>query len=318
MNTHSNLPELDRYSRLVFRVFRRTIALMTVAERFNKLIGNLLLTQDQRDDGTVKHRGVRQCLNKAYWGTNSDTDNSFLVGSWGKGTRVRPPRDIDVLFQLPDSVYHRYEQRIGNKQSGLLQEIKAVLEKTYTNTTMSGDGQVVVIPFASFKVEVVPSFRLTNGKYWICDTNGGGKYKTIDPKEEIAQIKASDTNTNGNTSALIRMMKCWQKVCLVPLKSFHIELLATEFLQSWAHKGESSVYYDWMVRDFLRFLISKANTYLYAPGTYEMMYLGDSWKSRAESAYARAVKACQYESDQMPYHAGEEWQKIFSTYIPLA
>ena len=34
----------------------------------------------------------------------------MLSGSWGKLTRVRPVRDIDVLFVLPYSVYQRFQQ----------------------------------------------------------------------------------------------------------------------------------------------------------------------------------------------------------------
>src|SRR5204863_93608 len=84
--------------------------------------------------------------------------------------RVRPPRDIDVLFALPYAVYHRYEGKTGNKQSQLLQEVKNVLAQCYTVTKMRGDGQVVVIPFATQSVELVPAFSLTDGKYWVCDT----------------------------------------------------------------------------------------------------------------------------------------------------
>lgn len=71
-----------------------------------------------------------------------------------------------------------------------------------------------------------------------------------------------------------------------------------------------------MVRDFLEFLIKKSKSWVFAPGTLEMMNLGDSWKSRAETAYARAVKACKFELDSNFDSAGEEWQKIFGTDIP--
>jgi len=41
-------------------------------------------------------------------------------------------------------------------------------------------------------------------------------------------------------------MKCWQGYCSVPIKSFWLELLAVQFLDSWKHRGESKTYYDWM------------------------------------------------------------------------
>jgi hypothetical protein len=72
-----------------------------------------------------------------------------------------------------------------------------------------------------------------------------------------------------------------------------------------------------MVRDFFAFLISKADTSIFHPGTYELSWLGDAWKTKAESAYARALKAVAFEKADGEIDAGWEWQKIFGTYIPL-
>lgn len=289
---------------------------MSVGTRFQSLLDNLKLTESQRADGVTKHSGVRTCLNKHYYNSTSGTSNSMLIGSWGKNTEIRPPRDIDILFVLPYEVYKRFETRPGNKQSQLLHEVKQVLQTTYSTTTMRGDGQVVVVPFQSYNVEVVPAFELDTGQYWVCDTNGGGRYKTVDPKAEIKSVKESNDTTSGNTRDLIRMMKCWQGYCTVPLKSFCIELLAIAFLQTWPNKGKSTVYYDWMVRDFFSYLKGRALGYVFVPGTYESIALGDAWKSKAETAHTRAERACKYEADQKPLEAGIEWQKIFSTYIP--
>ncbi len=289
---------------------------MEVSERFSALLNNLTLTESQKDDGITKHKRVRNCLNQAYYSLNSDIRNSTLVGSWGKHTRIRPPRDIDVLFVLPDSVYHRFQRRTGNRQSALLQEVKGVLAAKYTSTAIRGDGPVVVIPFSTYAVELVPGFKLTNGQYWIPITSGGGSYKTFDPDAEINKVQDSNTDTGGNTRDLIRMAKCWQAVCAVPVKSFWLELWAIDFLAGWAYKGKSNVYYDWMARDFFAFLKGKANTYLYSPGTYDTMAVGDAWKSKVESAYSRALKAVQHEADKLPYSAGGEWLKIFGTDIP--
>jgi len=182
---------------------------------------------------------------------------------------------------------------------------------------MRGDGQVVLVPFASYKVEVAPAFKLGNGQYWVCNTNGGGRYVAFDPFAEAMNINASDAATNGNTRHLIRMMKTWQRYCNVPLKSFFIELVAVEFLKSWSYAGKSSVYYDWMVRDFFKSLIERAGGYVFVPGTLEVISLGNEWKSRAETAYARAIEACENEAGNYRYLAGEQWQRIFGPEIPV-
>jgi Second Messenger Oligonucleotide or Dinucleotide Synthetase domain len=136
--------------------------------------------------------------------------NSFLIGSWGKDTVIRPPRDVDLYFVLPVAVYHRFQGYVWNRQSALLQEVKNVLSSTYPDTDMSGDGQVVLVRFESYSVEVVPAFLLTSGRYWICNTHDGGRYKETDPWAEVGHIDAVDQTTNNNLRPLIRMLKSWQ------------------------------------------------------------------------------------------------------------
>lgn len=96
---------------------------------------------------------------------------------------------MDVYFLLPVAVYHRFQCHIWNRQSTLLQEVKNRLAITYHNTDMRGDGQVVVVNFGSYSVEVVPAFLLQNGRYWICNTHDGGFYKETDPWAEVNYIK---------------------------------------------------------------------------------------------------------------------------------
>ncbi len=287
-----------------------------VRRRFRQFHANLRLTPDQVEDGKTKYRGVAAALNRYYWGTSSETDHLELVGSWAKGTPVRPPRDVDFIFQLPLEVYQRFEQRTGNKQSQLLQEVKSVLLDTYPQTSMRGDGQVVVVPFNSYGIEVAPGFPATGGGYLICDTNDGGRYKWVHPAGELAAFNDADARFAGNVRKLSQMLKQWQRYCSVPIKSFQIEAIVKEALGTVTWGGCDEFWFDWLVRDVLAHLISRANGHFYMPVTGELILLGDAWLSRAETAYQRALKACDYEFDNQEQSAGEEWQKIFGTMIP--
>jgi hypothetical protein len=203
---------------------------MDVSTRFTKFIDNISLSDAQKNDGATKRASVCSVLNAKYYSSSSGTANSFYVGSWGKGTRTRPPRDVDVLFSLPSDVYERFQKVIGNKQSQLLQEIRSTLRASFPNTDIRGDGPVVMVPFQTYAVELLPALKLNTGQYWIPITSGGGSYKTFDPDAELKNVKESNDKTNNNTRDLIRMMKCWQSNCSVLLKSFHIELLSVNFL----------------------------------------------------------------------------------------
>jgi hypothetical protein len=288
-----------------------------VRPRFEQFDSNIQLTALQQVDGHTKRAGVVRCLNRNYYGESLDAEHSFFVGSWGKGTVTRPPRDVDIYFLLPVEVYHRFQGYANNKQSALLQEVKNCLSATYPNTAMSGDGQVVVVNFGSYSVEVVPAFELTtSGRYWICHTHNGGSYKETAPWAEVVFVDQADKDNAGNLRPLIRMLKTWQASCSVPIKSFHLEIVAAEFIAQSPWSQQTMFYFDWIIRDFFAFLYNKANSIIVVPGTQECMCLGDVWQSRALNAYQRAVKACEYEAENRVILAGEEWQKIFGTEIP--
>ena len=290
-----------------------------VRPRFLNLLANLQITADQAQDGQAKHQGVVASLNAAYYGTAGDgVSNRLLIGSWGKQTRVRPPRDVDLHFLLPPEVFTRFEQRSGNKQSQLLQELREFLRATYPQTNIRGDGQVVIVPFNTYQIEVAPAFRLTSGAQFICDTNNGGTWRTVDPDSEIASLVAADAVVNGNVRKLGRIFKQWQRACDVPLKSFQIERLLIDYLQVVYHGKMGEFWFDWLIRDCLAYFISRANTGFLMPGSAnEWVQLGDAWKSKAETAHARAVTACDYERDNYGILAGIEWQKLFGTMIQL-
>ena len=285
--------------------------------RFREFLANLTITPPQREDGTTKQSGVRACLNRHYYGTTSETANSFLIGSWGKGTQVRPSRDIDILFLLPVSVWQRYQLRDGNKQSQLLQEVKEILAVAYSQTTMRGDGQVIAIPFNTIPVEMSPGFRCQDGTIIICDTNDGGRYKASTAEAEESELSNSDRKWNGNTRALAQMLKQWQRERNVPMKSFVIERMALHFLDQWSYSHQDVFYYDWMIRDFFAWLLHFVNGTLTMPATREVIQLGDEWQVRAQRAHANAVSACEHEYGNYGSLAGEDWQKIFGPLIPV-
>jgi hypothetical protein len=287
-----------------------------VYQRFQQFHSNALLTQSQIDDGLVKQGGVRACLNRHYWPGNEPLANSLIIGSWGKSTQVRPPYDIDVLFVLPYAVYRRFEGYTGNRQSALLQEVKGVLEGTYSQTNIGGDGQVVVVEFDKIIIEVAPAILLDNGRYWICDTNDGGRYKTVDPRAELDRLDGIDSANFHNLRPVIRFAKVWKEYCNAPLPSYQIEMVADDFVRQCQWRDKDWFYYDWIMRDFFAFLLTRVNGTATFPGTGETVPIGDAWESRAASALEHARKACDWEHYDYVVTAGEEWQKIFGTMIP--
>jgi len=287
-----------------------------VSARFGKFLSNIAPTAKQNSDGRAQQAAVISCLNRQYWDISSDSANAALIGSWGKDTRTRAPRDADILFLLPNSEYWRFQERNGNRQSQLLQDVKLTLVDRYPRTDLRGDGQVVMVPFTP-PIEVVPAFRCKDGSIIICDANGGGRYKTSTSEAEIADLNRWDAHCNGAVRALVRMIKTWQREKSVDIKSFHIERLVIEFMKEWPHSQMGVYYYDWMIRDFLDYLVKRANGSIVMPGTGEIVLLGNAWLARAQAAHRKAIDACLNERDNFQGIAGTAWQDIFGPSIPL-
>jgi hypothetical protein len=91
------------------------LAWIAVRQRFTQFHNNLSLTPAQFLDGMTKRNGVLNALNRRYYGSTSDTHNSFLIGSWGKDTAMQPPRDVDLYFLLPVAVHTRFQTHLWHR-----------------------------------------------------------------------------------------------------------------------------------------------------------------------------------------------------------
>ena len=139
---------------------------MTTESRFAALLANIRPTGAQMEDARTKLDGVARTLHSNYYEDAFTGETARLIGSYGKGTAVRPPRDVDILFVLPNVLYQRYSDYESNGPSQLLQDVKDVLKDRYSTTDkIRGDAHVVVIPFSGgHNVELLPAWRTTNGK----------------------------------------------------------------------------------------------------------------------------------------------------------
>jgi hypothetical protein len=286
----------------------------TIADKFKDLLINL---RTQNDD-TVRSRrkAISRRLNQDFWDSDSETEHSRYIGSYGRGTEIRGASDADLLFRLPSSLYSRYDSYIGNGQSTLLQSIRDSIRKTFSTTDVGGDGQVVVVRFFDgIKFEVVPAFVRTDGSYTYPDSNAGGSWKRMDPISKIKAIDSSNARYNKKVKHLARMARAWRAKNNVPMGGLLIDTLVYNFMPDWEYNGESFVYYDWMVRDFLKYLSeqNRDRTYWYAPGSNQRVNRSGIFEYKAGQAYKEALEAIECETQGLEYSANEHWKNIFGS-----
>lgn len=284
---------------------------MSTSVRFSRLQAAITPSKSEVDAAFGRALAVCGSLNREFYPETSLTNERFkVVGSMATRTAIKPASDIDVIFHISLSTWYQYETHANNGQSALLQRVRAILLQTYPRSEIKGDGPVVNVQFTSGAwVEVVPALNW-DSDYWVPQTRNGGSWETADYDPEHDMVVNSDTITKGQTSRLIRMVKMWKRSCSVPIRAFHINILAVRFLEQWPHVGKDAHWDDWMFRDFLEFILDKAGS-VGKDAEGHLTCFGDAWKSKAQTAHSRAEVACDYESSSGHASAVVMWELIF-------
>lgn len=288
---------------------------MGIGEDFSTFCSSL--TVNNASDISFRYCRITKRLNVEYWNTDSEDAHSFYTGSYGRGTARRGFSDLDMIFRLPDHMYSQYNSHYGNGQSALLQDVKRSIQRSYPDTDVGGDGQVVVVKFSDgMRFEVVPAFQVDSG-YMYPDSNGGGSWKMTNPKPEIDAIGTRNYLTNGNLIELCRIARAWKEVWSVPMGGLLIDTLAHAFIDNWIYRDKSYLYYDFMCRDFFEYVKDQdpKQQFWRAPGSGQYVYRRGDFEYRALRCYNLSVEAIGMYGDRT-WSARQKWREIFGTSFP--
>lgn len=287
----------------------------SIADKFEALLKNLRTQNDEKVRS--RRKAITKRLNQDFWHSESETEHSRHVGSYGRGTEIRGASDVDLLIKLPWSVYNQYNAYLHNGQSALLQAVRDSIRKTYSATDVGGNGQVVVVRFSDgIEFEVLPAFRNEGGSYTHPDSNNSGSWKRTDPISEIDAFNSANALYNKKVKHLARMARAWKAKNSVSMGGLLIDTLVYSFMTGWEYRNNTSYfYYDWMTRDFFEYLHNQNpdQSYWYAPGSNQRVYRKGTFEYKAGQANKAAREAIEYEKQDMPYSANEQWKKIYGS-----
>ncbi len=281
-----------------------------MAQTFDEFIKNLAV--DNKDEISYRYGEITKSLNKKYRDSESKTYCSLQVGSYGRYTAINNISDLDMVYILPSTEWARFKD---NRQSALLQEVKKQIGIRYPRTKMKGDGQVVVISFDNHQIEVLPVFELVDGSFKYPNSNNGGSWHITKPRLEIKEISKKDKAKNNNLRPLCKAIRAWKNYHGVAMGGLLIDTLAYKFLNDTdTYDDKSYTYYDWMFRDFLKYLyeLNEQGHYL-APGSNQKVYVKKRFKRKAKKAYSLVLDAIASEKNK---DANKKWKKIFGRPFP--
>ncbi|MFQ7309942.1 MAG: nucleotide-binding domain-containing protein [Mediterraneibacter sp.] len=265
---------------------------------------------------------IAKKLNSHYYGLSGETkEHCYIVGSVGRMTAKCMTSDLDVIFDLPHDVLTKYDNYEGNGQSQLLQEVKNVLKERYPKSTMRGDGQVIVIEFTSYTVELVPGFKQADNRFKYPDTHDGGTWKYTDPLSEQDETEAADNSSGQNFRHFCRMLRQWKNQCGVVMGGLLIDTLCyNHFNANNYYAGQSYGDYYSILIELFEYLkgLNKNQSYWYALGSNQLVYNSDngSFIAKANDAYQRLEDA---NNDEERYSAlNAIFGKAFPSYSAMS
>ncbi|WP_349742945.1 nucleotide-binding domain-containing protein [Roseateles cavernae] len=272
-----------------------------------------LAVQNEADIST-SYREITKRLNKDYWdGLESDSQHCLQVGSYGRCTAIHGVSDLDMVFELPAKELDRFKKVKGNGPSQMLQEVKRCLEVRYPKTKMSGDGQVVVVEFDKFRVEVLPAFyNAEDDSYTYGDTHDEGSWPKCKPRHEIGAVNERNKTSNRNLKRVCKMLRAWKDAHGAPMSGMLIDTLAYNFFKGNADfDSKSYASYPTLVREVFAFLANlPSQDYWLAPGSNQRVPSPGKFQRKAKNAAAKCQEALDADTDKKKEKL---WREVFGT-----
>lgn len=286
---------------------------MTVAEMFSEFLDNLTISN--RDVISNRYGELTAALNKKFRDTESKTDNSLQVGSFGRNTAIDGVSDLDMLYIMPKGKWDEYNKAGG--QSKLLQDAKDAILARYPSTKVRVDRLVVTVTYKDFHMEVQPVFEQDDCSFKYPDTKNGGSWKITKPKEEMKAVADLDAAKNANLRCLCKMARAWKNKHGVAMGGLLIDTLAYNFLSSTTeYDSKSFLYYDLMSRDFFKYLSDEPDKDRYsAPGSGQHVKVKKKFQRKAKKAYDLCLQAIDAEKQN---GVNDKWKKVYGRPFPSA
>lgn len=283
---------------------------MGIAEDFKSFLGNIRITNNETIE--LRYGEVTAALNKSFRDTESKTANSLQVGSYDRWTAIKGISDLDMIYIVPASHWDKYKD---SRQYALLRDTKDAIKSRYPSTTVKVDRLVVRILYKDFHIEVMPAFKEADGSFTYPDTLGDGSWKITKPQAELDEMANANRRKNRNLRRLCKMARAWKNKHGFLMGGLLIDTLAYNFLESTdEYDSKSYLYYDYMCRDFFKYLSEQPKQSEYAAlGSRQRVRVKKRFEKKAKKAFELCEKAIAASGQQ---NERQKWRDIFGNAYP--
>lgn len=114
------------------------------------------------------------------------------------------------------------------------------------------------------------------------------------------------------------MAREWNQKNGVCMKGIIIDSAAYRFISDYEYKDKSYLYYDWMSRDFMKYLYENADKdYWVVPGSGWHAKNAYSFKREANEGYERCIAAIKADGEGKPYTCHTKWREHYGSKFPM-
>lgn len=291
-----------------------------VSDAFATFKSRLELTKTEQDDASRRQKDVRATVQAFF-----DVDHDFLTGSYGRHTKTKPLKDIDIFVALGSKEADRRKAH----PRAMLDDLEKCLVDAYGRDQVVRDRRCVTVWFEKrsqtqhedgkvVSLDVVPAF-VSGSDYEIPDEQLGTWIKT-NPATHNDLTTAKNKVLSGNWVPLVKMLKSWNRANGRPIEpSFLVEVMALDLVD-----GPFNTFPDEARRFFAAAAASIDETWndpaKLGPPVSDEMTTSKCASARqaltaAEMAATRAYRA---EKQGNEGEAVRIWREVFGDFFPAS
>ena len=289
-----------------------------VSDAFATFKSRLEITQTEQDDASRRQNDVRATVQAAF-----AVDYDFLAGSYGRHTKTKPLKDIDIFVVLGKDEEHRRKAH----PKAVLDDLEKSLKDAYGADQVERDRRCVTVFFQKksqtqhedgkvLSLDVVPAFA-SGSDYEIPDDTLGRWIKT-NPAVHAEKTTAKNKALSGAWVPLVKMLKSWNRANGKPIEpSFLVEVMALEVVD-----GPFTTYPDEARRFFAAASASVSDDWpdpagLGPPVSDEMTPSRcETAKQKLRAAEVLAAHAFRAEQQGSESEAVRLWKEVFGEFFP--
>ncbi|RWD79108.1 CBASS oligonucleotide cyclase [Mesorhizobium sp.] len=293
--------------------------MITTQEAFEKFRQRLELSETERKNTIKRHEEVRDLIR-----TDFAVDRDILTGSYGRHTKTKPLKDVDVFFILGQKEKDKYRQKAPSE---LIDAFVKTLRKKYGQDAVEPGRRCATVEFEKntqdeegkvLSIDAVPAFDL--GDCYEIPDRHLGKWVKTDPEVHAEQATNKNKELGGKWVPLVKMVKRWNRSAEKPIKpSFLIEVMMQELVDApfTTYPSEVRRFFAAALDGIGRAWPDPAG---YGPPVSDQMtsQLIAEAKQRLREAEIKAAIAVRYEEQGRQGDAIALWREIMGRYFPTS